>query len=131
MTPEQIEQLKSMLLQLRRELTQQMDVIKESNKDGMIKEQSGDHSGYAFHMADQGTDMMQRETEFLHVERDGKLLADVEEALEKIEKGEYGNCELCESVINFERLEFLPYSKLCIKCQSQEEDPRRHLEMAN
>lgn len=124
MTPEQIEQLKSMLLQLRRELTQQMDDLKDVSKDGTIKEQSGDHSGYAFHMADQGTDMMQRETDFLHVERDGKLLADVEEALEKIEKGQYGNCELCDKIINFERLEFLPYSKLCIQCQSKEEDPR-------
>ncbi len=129
MTPEQIQQLKSVLLQLRRELTQQMDDIRDLNKDGTMKEQSGDHSGYAFHMADQGTDMMQRETNFLHVERDGKLLAEVEDALEKIEKGNYGTCEFCDSHIKFARLEFMPYTKLCIQCQSNEESPRRQTEM--
>lgn len=43
----------------------------------------------------------------------------VSEAIARIDKGEYGICELCGEPIKKERLEAIPYSTMCIKCASQ------------
>ena len=46
-------------------------------------------------------------------------LKDVNRALEKIEKGEYGKCENCGKEIEIERLEAVPEAKLCMKCNKK------------
>jgi RNA polymerase-binding transcription factor DksA len=43
----------------------------------------------------------------------------VREAIARIDKGEYGICELCGETIKKERLEAVPYSSMCVKCASQ------------
>lgn len=43
-------------------------------------------------------------------------LAEVSEALEKIQNGTYGKCEKCEVNIEEERLKAFPAAKYCIKC---------------
>jgi DnaK suppressor protein len=40
----------------------------------------------------------------------------LEEALERLDEGDYGTCESCEQPINPERLEALPRTTLCIAC---------------
>ncbi|MCR4321951.1 MAG: TraR/DksA C4-type zinc finger protein, partial [Candidatus Brocadiaceae bacterium] len=45
----------------------------------------------------------------------------IDTALEKIEEGAFGVCELCVKKINKERLKAVPYAKLCIDCQREEE----------
>ncbi len=44
-------------------------------------------------------------------------LDQINKALEKIEKGVYGVCEVCGKQIKRERLEILPYARFCIECQ--------------
>ncbi|MCE5267904.1 MAG: TraR/DksA C4-type zinc finger protein [Planctomycetaceae bacterium] len=44
------------------------------------------------------------------------LLEDVEAALGRIERGEYGNCEVCRQPISEERLDALPFARYCIAC---------------
>jgi RNA polymerase-binding transcription factor DksA len=44
-------------------------------------------------------------------------LAEVEIALEKLEKGTYGLCNCCNNVIAAERLEAIPQTSLCIDCK--------------
>lgn len=44
-------------------------------------------------------------------------LADVRAALAKFEEGTYGKCEDCGKPIDPERLEALPYAKLCVACK--------------
>ncbi len=46
-----------------------------------------------------------------------KNLKDVLEALEKIRKGTYGQCENCQTEIPLERLMAYPAAKTCLKCQ--------------
>ncbi len=47
-------------------------------------------------------------------------LKKVEHALDKIEKGTYGLCDICGQPISQERLEALPYANLCIKCKASQ-----------
>jgi DnaK suppressor protein len=42
----------------------------------------------------------------------------VQQAIARIDSGEYGICELCGEPIKKERLEAVPYSSMCIKCAS-------------
>jgi len=44
-------------------------------------------------------------------------LRDINLALEKIKKGNYGICEKCGGEIEFERLEAIPEARFCKKCK--------------
>ena len=46
-------------------------------------------------------------------------LRDVNNALEKIEKGKYGTCEKCGKGINKERLKVAPEARLCMACNNK------------
>jgi DnaK suppressor protein len=48
-------------------------------------------------------------------------LIEIRDALDRIDKGTYGICERNGEAISIERLEKLPYVRLCIDCQSEEE----------
>ena len=47
-------------------------------------------------------------------------LKDIDQALEKIEKGIYGKCEICGEEIEKERLEAYPGAKACLKCSQKQ-----------
>lgn len=55
------------------------------------------------------------------LERDEETLAQVLDALDRIEHGTYGQCEGCELMINKERLRAVPHTRMCIDCQRQAE----------
>ena len=59
-------------------------------------------------------------------ERERGLLAKIEEALQKIEQGVYGECENCGEEIGLKRLEARPVAELCIDCKSEQERMERH-----
>jgi DnaK suppressor protein len=43
----------------------------------------------------------------------------IKKAIARIDKGEYGSCQVCSQPINKERLKVVPYTTMCIKCASQ------------
>lgn len=109
-------------------LEERENVLKElgyfdENYSTTIKGATGDLSAYSFHMADLGTDAMEREKAFLFASQEGKMLYSIDESLRKIyNNGEnFGTCDLCNEPINFERLDAIPYTNLCIDCKKQEE----------
>ncbi len=55
------------------------------------------------------------------LENEEEALAQILEALERIEQGTYGKCEGCEQLINKERLRAVPHARMCIDCQRQAE----------
>ena len=52
-------------------------------------------------------------------ELESKELAQVERALRRLKQGTYGQCEVCTTRIPVARLNALPYSTVCIKCQRE------------
>ena len=54
-------------------------------------------------------------------ELERKQLLLVEEALSRIDRGEYGRCQQCAEEINRKRLEVQPWAKHCVRCQELEE----------
>ncbi|MBY0544677.1 MAG: RNA polymerase-binding protein DksA [Gammaproteobacteria bacterium] len=54
-------------------------------------------------------------------DREGKLLRKTEEALQRLDDGEYGYCESCGEEIGIKRLEARPTATLCIDCKTLDE----------
>jgi RNA polymerase-binding transcription factor len=95
-------------------------VLKVNQRDS-----AGDLSGYSFHMADVGTDAMEREKAFQLASAEGRILLELNEALRRIARGEYGVCESCENPILRARLEAMPVARLCLACKEKEERAAR------
>ncbi len=55
-------------------------------------------------------------------EREQKLIKKIDEALERIENGEYGICEKCEEPISEKRLKARPVTTYCIDCKTEQEE---------
>jgi len=73
----------------RRLLEERARVVKELGHYGesfnsTLQGSDGDLSSYSFHMADQGTDAMEREKQFLFASQEGRYLWHVNEALRRL-----------------------------------------------
>ncbi len=121
MKKEDLEYFKKLLLQKREEVLKQLGNFKDKGITETLKDSSGENSAYSYHMADVGTDNMEREKAFFFATHDGRFLYHLEQALERIENGTYGQCQECGSEISRERLEAVPHARLCITCKSNEE----------
>ena len=58
-------------------------------------------------------------------ERERGLLKKINEALDRITLGEYGECESCGEAIGVKRLVARPVAELCIDCKSEQEKLER------
>jgi DnaK suppressor protein len=74
-----------------------------------------------FGFADSAQSTAERGKVLALVERLRDQLRDVDRAIAKLEKndGTYGLCENCGQAISPERLEALPYSRLCVTCKQK------------
>ncbi len=66
-----------------------------------------------------------REINFILGDREREKLQSIESALSRIEDGSYGICENCESEIAPARLDAMPFSRLCVSCQAEQEKEAR------
>ena len=116
----------------KRLLEERARVIKELGHHGetfgaSAQEADGDLSTYSFHMADQGTDAMEREKAFLFASQEGRFLWHIDEALRRLYRSPetFGKCHSCGNDIAFERLDALPHARYCIECKQREEDGKK------
>ncbi len=76
----------------------------------------------SLHSADWSEQVTERENEEVleALINEGEAeLAQINQALERMEAGSYGACVRCGEPINPERLQALPYTSLCIRCASE------------
>jgi len=125
MTSEKQEYFKQLIIKKKEELFDELGYLESSAMSSTAKDLSGDLSSYSFHMADQGTDTMEREIAFTLASREGRYLHHLNEALKRIENGVYGNCRSCGKEINEKRLDAVPHATQCIECKSAEEKKQR------
>lgn len=74
---------------------------------------------------DQAQNMAEQHLSLRFKERDRQLLRKIEEALQKIKDGTFGECEDCGNEIGIKRLEIRPVATLCISCKESEEKQER------
>ena len=73
--------------------------------------------------ADVASQTFERELLFEMEDSERVILDDIEAALRKIEKGEFGLCESCRKNISSQRLKAMPWARYCISCQARAERP--------
>lgn len=122
-----LEYFKGLIIKKKEELLSELGYLETSSMSSTSKDQSGDLSSYSYHMADQGTDTMEREMAFSLASREGRYLHHLNEALERIESGTYGICRSCGKEISKTRLEAVPNATQCIDCKTVEEKKQRGL----
>jgi RNA polymerase-binding protein DksA len=113
---QELARFKEIILQKKKEILEELESLKESMMDVTTGEYVSENSTYSLHM-EQGTDAMEREKTFLFASREGKFLNYLEDALKRIEKGNYGHCVDCGKLIEKERLEAVPHAQLCVQCK--------------
>ena len=127
MKKKDLKYFEDLILKKKDDLYVELGYLEKSSLNATTKDQSGDLSAYSFHMADQGTDTMEREMAFSLASREGRYLHHLNEALARIESGSYGKCRTCGLDISRERLEAVPHATQCIKCKNSEEKKKRGL----
>ncbi|MGC4032677.1 MAG: TraR/DksA C4-type zinc finger protein [Tepidisphaeraceae bacterium] len=107
----ELEHFRDLLYQKRRELTGDVS----SMEGTALRTGSGSLSSLPMHMADNGTDNYEQEFTLGLVEKDRKLLQEINVALAKIQDGSYGICEGTGKPISKPRLEAQPWAKYSIE----------------
>lgn len=128
-THSELEYFKEIILRERANILESAKANMRALVDSDSGEYVGDNLTYATHMAEQGTDEMEREKNYLFVQRDEKYLGYLQEALLRIDQGTYGVCidcieipkNLCKTcpLIPKERLEIVPITQHCIECKNR------------
>lgn len=99
------------LLDLRERLRSQMS--------GLAKESATQMESYSLHMGDSGTDNFDRDFALSLLSSDQDAIYEIEAALQRIERGNFGVCELTEKNIPKARLEAIPWTRYTVEAQAQ------------
>jgi DnaK suppressor protein len=122
---------KKKLASFRKILLQEKEVLEKQYRDleeGNLNSSQSDFSGempFEEEYAASGTTTFERERDLSLSENVKDILKRVNEALDRIDDGTFGICELCNMAIPEERLQALPYANLCISCKQKEEKASR------
>jgi len=108
---QKLEEIKSRLLSIHKELAGEIDVHRKELKGGEIPENFRD-------AAPVKEDLELLESESLLEENEIHL---VEDAMQRIASGTFGKCLACGKIIPVARLEALPYAKFCVPCEEKKE----------
>lgn len=118
MNKKDLQFFKDLIAQEKVKLLDKLGFLRETAMNTTVKDASGDHSSYSFHMADQGTDSQEREKAFLFASRESQYFERLELALKRIDDGTFGVCVRCKKNIDRERLEAVPIATMCIDCKT-------------
>lgn len=113
----EVKPFKEMLLTMRARL--RGDVSAMANAALSKSSSGGGGSSVPSHIADLGSDTYEQDNTILLMNNEGETLAEIEQALVRIEEGGYGFCVECNGKIPKMRLKALPYTSYCVKCASE------------
>ena len=106
------------------DLLKQIDFVNEQGQGGLgvpLGDSIGELSTYDNHPADVGSEVFERSKDFALRESAMITVAAIDHALERINSGTYGFCEVCGQDIPPERLQAIPSTTLCRNCKEGEE----------
>jgi DnaK suppressor protein len=112
----------------RRDFLKQASDMLQEMKRSLMKEMRGRVKGETEGSKDEGrdtydlaSDERDREINFILNDREREKLHAIDEALQRISEKTYGLCESCEGEIQLGRLKVLPFTRLCVRCQEENE----------
>jgi len=121
MTKAELHEFKDMLLERTRLLKGDLAGLEEETRASGT-EVAGRESSAPGHTAELASDESERGPSYGRMASQTEELKEIAEAFERMEDGSYGKCEQCEGSIPKERLRAIAYARLCVKCQTREEE---------
>jgi DnaK suppressor protein len=118
MNEEKLEYFRGILLEEMRTL------LDEAGKT--VSEMTADNTNFP-DPNDRATQESDRNFELRIRDRERKLINKIREALERIDDGSFGTCEMCGEDISDGRLKARPVTTLCIDCKIEEEKREKML----
>jgi DnaK suppressor protein len=123
--PDELEQFRRMLRMIQARVRGDVKQMEEEALAGL----NGDHVSTT-HSAEHGSDAWIQDFSLSMVEKDGEALNEISAALQRIDGGTFGICEMCSEAgkpasrakIPKGRLKALPYARNCVECERKRED---------
>jgi DnaK suppressor protein len=114
-----LKKMRETLTAQKQQILEQLDEEFRVGKEGTIEEGMDTY--------DLASEERDREINLILSDRDRDKLQAIEDALGRIASDDYGLCDMCEEEITPERLEALPFTRLCVSCQSDlEKEAKLH-----
>jgi DnaK suppressor protein len=108
-----VARFKKRLEEMRYQMT---NMIRDTTEDVKAADET---KGYSQHQADEGTDDFNRTVALEVTSKEFDILRQIERALDKIEDGTYGICDITGEEIPLARLEAIPYAAMTVKAQEK------------
>ncbi len=123
----ELEEFRKRLLELRARLRGDIEYLTESALD---RGETGSDTRSPTHIAELGTDNYEQDFALRFVENEQETLAEIDAALQRIEDGTYGLCEMCleagkpksKAAIAKARLRAIPFARNCVECERKREE---------
>lgn len=109
--------LKRQLLEMKEKILAEIDSEQKAEREG-----NKDEGLDAYDLASEERD---REINFILSDRERAKIRGIDEVLARMEDGSYGECESCGLGIAEERLEAMPFTRMCRDCQQDQEREAR------
>jgi DnaK suppressor protein len=107
--------LKQMLEDRRRDIQERLRSLRESLPAQVAEVRDAE---------EQSVEDFVQDVELALMEMKSETLAQIDEAIRRLERGDYGTCAHCEREIPEVRLKALPFATLCRECQENEEEAK-------
>ena len=117
MTKTELKEFKTILLERTRLLKGDLAGLEEETRT----EGGGRESSAPGHTAELASDESERDLSYGRMASQTEELKEIAAALDRIKDGSFGKCETCEGSIPKERLRAIAYARLCVSCQTKEE----------
>lgn len=117
---EELEYFRRLIMNKRADAQEEIDKMKSRLEDAQEQIE-----GYTFHMADSGTDAMEREMLYLMISRQKKFIGYLDRALRRIKDKTYGMCKITGKPIPKERLEAVPHTETTVEAKLQEKKKKQ------
>lgn len=118
-----IDHMERRLLEERERTLEDLQQVTKEQSEGR-RESTGELSNLPTHMADAGSDTQEAEKDLANATRESEQLALIDSALRILREDPdaYTTCQRCGSEIATERLDLVPWARLCIECARARED---------
>lgn len=122
MNKREMERYRSILLKEKNRIRETIEGMKDHGLSCSQREETDELSVVDNHPGDMGTEMFDKERRYALLDNEKSILRQIDEAINRIEEGSYGRCELCGKEIQEERIKFMPYVLTCMDCECKKPD---------
>jgi DnaK suppressor protein len=109
----ELDKFRTLIHDIRSESIEELEMLTEQLREMTAREVGEDNNAYSLHMAEQGTDAMEREKTFLQAQRTSDYVKKLGEALDRIENKSFGICRICGLRLDSKRLLAVPVTQVC------------------